>query len=208
MTSTERAQMIERHLPLVRAIASRFGGRGEPLEDLVQVGSVALISAVDRCRPGAEARFHSYAAVCVEGEIRRHLRDLCLPLRIPRRLHGDAALMATLRTPAALEGEAEAVTVPEAPEDDAVARAFVASAARVLDRRERRMLAMRYFLDLSQAEIGHAVGLSQVQVGRVLEGALVKMRRDLAPEPGAAGDAGRAGLGSGKRGRRSSVTGD
>ena len=57
--------------------------------------------------------------------------------------------------------------------------ALVASAARSLDPRERRVVALRYFLDLSQAEIGDAVGLSQVAVSRVLGRALGKMRLEL-----------------------------
>ena len=175
-----RARMIERHLPLVRAIAHRFAGRGEPFDDLVQVGNVALIAAVDRCERGRERQFTSYAATCVEGEIRRHLRDRCDPLRVPRHLQGDTALMASLRAPATLEGEAEtAGAQPTELDDVGVARALVASAARSLDPRERRVVALRYFLDLSQAEIGDAVGLSQVHVSRVLERALGKMRLEL-----------------------------
>jgi len=161
-----RADAIERHLPLVRSIARSFAGRGEPLEDLVQVGNVALVTAVDRCDAGREAQLTAYAATCVEGAIRRHLRDRPVPLRVPRRLHADTALMATLRAPAPIDEHAEALAAPEALDDVGVARALVAAAARTLDRRERRVVALRYFGGLSQAEIGDAVGLSQVHVGR------------------------------------------
>src|SRR5947207_9000763 len=172
-----RARMIERHLPLVRTIAHRFAGRGEPFDDLVQVGNVALITAVDRCERGRQGQFTSYAAACVEGEIRRHLRDRCDPLRVPRHLQGDAALMATLRAPATIDEEADAVAAPGGEEDSVgIARALVASAARSLDARERLVVALRYFLDLSQSEIGATVGISQVQVSRVLTKALGKMR--------------------------------
>jgi RNA polymerase sigma-B factor len=177
-----RTRVIESYLPLVSTIARRFAGRGEPLEDLVQVGTVALVKAVDRCDPERASRLTSYAATCVEGEIRRHLRDRCAPLRVPRSLHGDAGLMASLRAPAPLEGEAELLPVPDTPDDVGVSRALVAAAARTLDGRERRVVALRYFLDLSQAEIGDAVGLSQAHVSRLLEGALGKMRTALAAE--------------------------
>ena len=178
--------MIERHLPLVRSIARRFTGRGESFEDLVQVGTVALIAAVDRCDRGREGQLTSYAAVCIEGEIRRHLRDRCDPLRIPRHLHGDVALMAKLRAPVAIDGDAEPIAGADAAESESVgfSRVLVASAARSLDARERLIIALRYFLDLNQAEIGAAVGLSQVQVSRMLDRALGKMRRGLAePDP-------------------------
>jgi RNA polymerase sigma-B factor len=170
--------MIERHLPLVHAIARRFAGRGEPLDDLVQVGNVALITAVDRCERGRETQFAAYAAVCVEGEIKRHLRDRCDPLRVPRHVQQDTALMASLRAPAPIDEEMEAVAA--ALDDIGISRAVVTSAARSLDRRERLVVGLRYFGDLSQAEIGAAVGLSQVQVSRLLQKALAKMRFDLA----------------------------
>jgi RNA polymerase sigma-B factor len=180
----DRARTIERHLPLVRSIARRFAGRGEPLEDLIQIGNVALIAAVDRRDRERDERFVSYASAWIEGAIKRHLRDRCDPVRVPRHLHGDRALMALLRTPATLDGEAARIAAPQALDDVGVARVLVSAAARSLDRRERRILAMRYFLDLSQAEIGESVGISQVHVSRVLQEALRKMRVSLA-EPAA-----------------------
>jgi RNA polymerase sigma-B factor len=174
-----RAQVIESYLPLVWGIARRFAGRGERLEDLVQVGTVGLIGAVDRCDPERVGQLTTYTARCVEGEIRRHLRDRAAPLRVPRRLQADAELMAAVRSPVTLEGEAEALAAPQAADELGVSRALVASAARGLDERERRVVAMRYFLDFSQAEIGEAVGISQAHAGRVLHGAIAKMRRRL-----------------------------
>jgi RNA polymerase sigma factor (sigma-70 family) len=202
--------MIERHLPLVRSIARRFTGRGESFEDLVQVGTVALIAAVDRCERGREGQFTSYAAVCVEGEIRRHLRDRCDPLRIPRHLHGDAALMAKLRAPVAIDGDDELIAGTEVVESDSIgiSRALVASAARSLDARERLVVALRYFLDLSQAEIGAAVGLSQVQVSRLLDRALGKMRRGLAEPATASFETARGRIGSDGRECRPAVHGE
>ena len=201
-----RARKIERYLPLVRGLARRFDGRGEPFEDLVQIGNLALISAVDRCAPGREGQFTSYATAWVEGAIRRHLRDRCAPLRIPRRLHGDAVLMARLRAPASLDGRAEGVAEPESVDDVGFSRALVASAARTLDRREREVVALRYFLDLSQAEIGVEVGLSQVQISRLLEQALVKMRANLAESAVRAIEIQPIGLGSEQRERRQAIS--
>ena len=174
----DRDRVIESYLPLVRKIARRFAGRGELLEDLVQVGSLALIGAVDRCDPGRVDKLPGYVATCVEGEIRRHLRDRCAVIRIPRQVQRDAALAAALRRPLPivdelLEGLCESL------DDATLARAMVASAAQSLDLRERRLVALRYYGDLSQAEIGCAVGLSQVQVSRLLRGAIDKMRTRL-----------------------------
>jgi RNA polymerase sigma-B factor len=70
----------------VRALAKRYAGRGETLEDLVQVGTVGLIRASDRFDPRRGVSFASFAAPAVEGEIRRHLAERSPSVRIPRAL--------------------------------------------------------------------------------------------------------------------------
>ncbi len=170
-----RERTIESHLPLVRRLARRYAGRGESFEDLVQVGSLALVSAVDRVPTERASTLTAYVARCVEGEIRRHLRDRSSVVRVPRRVRAE-------RAGDALVTDDEAVlelACDERAEDLALSRALVTSAARCLDGRERRVVALRYFLDLSQAEVGDAVGVSQVQVSRLLRGANDKMRARL-----------------------------
>lgn len=81
-----RKQLIESHLPLVRSVARRYVGRGAELEDLVQIGALALTKASDRFDPGRGVAFATFAAPAVEGEILRHLRDKASVLRIPREL--------------------------------------------------------------------------------------------------------------------------
>ena len=82
----QRERLIESHLPLVRAIARRYAGRGEALDDLVQVGSIALIRASDRFDPDRGVAFATFATPAIEGEIRRHLGERTTSLRIPREL--------------------------------------------------------------------------------------------------------------------------
>ncbi len=81
-----REQLIESHLPLVRAVARRYAGRGEALDDLIQVGSIGLIKASDRFDPSRGVAFATFATHLIEGEIRRHLRDKASAVRIPRAL--------------------------------------------------------------------------------------------------------------------------
>jgi RNA polymerase sigma-B factor len=76
--------LVRSHLPLVRAMARRYGGRGEEFEDLVQVGALGLVKASGRFDPGRGVAFASFAAPAVEGEIRRHLRERGPGLRLPR----------------------------------------------------------------------------------------------------------------------------
>jgi RNA polymerase sigma-B factor len=81
-----RDRLIEDMLPLVRALAARYAGRGEAVEDLVQVGSIGLIKAVDRFDPERGVELSTYAVPTVVGEIRRHFRDKAWALHVPRRL--------------------------------------------------------------------------------------------------------------------------
>ncbi len=81
-----RDHLVELHLNLVRFLAGKFANRGEPLEDLVQVGLIGLINAVDRFDPDRGTKFSTYATPTVVGEIRRHFRDKAWSLKVPRRL--------------------------------------------------------------------------------------------------------------------------
>jgi RNA polymerase sigma-B factor len=81
-----RDRLIEQHLPLVRALARRYAGRGEPLEDLIQVGSIGLIKAIDRFELGRGVELTTYAIPTIIGEIKRHFRDKGWAVHVPRRL--------------------------------------------------------------------------------------------------------------------------
>ena len=81
-----RDQLIVNHINLVRFLASKFKNRGESLEDLVQVGTIGLIKAIDRFDPERGLEFTTYATPTIMGEIKRHFRDKGWSVRVPRRL--------------------------------------------------------------------------------------------------------------------------
>ena len=81
-----REQVIQEQLPLAEFLARKFAGRGEPLEDLVQVASVGLIKAVDRFDVDRNIEFSTYATPNILGEIKRHFRDKGWAMRVPRGL--------------------------------------------------------------------------------------------------------------------------
>lgn len=81
-----REELITRYLPLVRGLARRFASRGQPVEDLVQVGSIGLIKAIDRFDPERGVELSTYATPTIMGEIKRYFRDKGWAVKVPRAL--------------------------------------------------------------------------------------------------------------------------
>ena len=172
-----RRELIERHLPLVRAVARRFAHRGESLEDLVQVGAVGLIKAVDRFDRRRGVTLGAYAAPTIAGEIRNHLRDRSTLIRLPR----DTERGAPARFPLPLESTVE--VWPDAAAERGLERgedrALLAGVLRTLPSRDRRIVQLRYYGGLSQRGIAAELGISQVHVSRLLRDSLGKLRAEL-----------------------------
>jgi RNA polymerase sigma-B factor len=169
--------------PLVRRVARRHLGRGEQFEDLVQVGSIGLIKAIDRFQLERGVDLATFAIPTIDGEIKRHLRDRAWPIRIPRRLQElDPSLKIRVtelvdRQNGEFDRESELDRGDELGED----RIALASGFRVLDARERLVLRLAYFEGLSQSRIAGRVGLSQIHVSRLTRRALSKLRVEIEP---------------------------
>jgi RNA polymerase sigma-B factor len=207
-----REWLIRRHLPLVRVLARRYAHRGERLEDLVQVGSIGLIEAIDRFDPAKGSDFVGFAVPTIAGEIKTHLRDKATVVRVPRRVAQlnvrlraeQETLAARLRRAPTLSELAAEAGVREADAAEAIAtsngsgeppdgvvddvfepsddRLLLAAGFRTLEPRQRRILHLRFYAGLSQAEIAREVGLSQIQVSRVIRASLERMRAALGRE--------------------------
>jgi RNA polymerase sigma-B factor len=81
-----REQLIEQYMSLVRSLARRYAYRGEQLEDLVQIGAIGLIKAIDRFDVDRGVELTTYATPNIIGEIKRHFRDRGWSVRVPRGL--------------------------------------------------------------------------------------------------------------------------
>src|SRR4051795_5422886 len=81
-----REGLVHLHLPLVEHCARRFRNRGEPFEDLVQVGTIGLLKSIDRFDLDRGVEFSTYATPTIIGEIKRYFRDKGWAVRVPRRL--------------------------------------------------------------------------------------------------------------------------
>lgn len=172
-----RRRLIELHLPLVRALARRFTRRGEQLEDLTQVGAVGLIKAIDRYDPHRGSSLTAYAVPTIAGEIRRHLRDSAQPIRLPRPSGGRRVVVRSV----ALDAEAPASRDAGAERGLELGeeRALIEAGLRALPRRQRRIVQLHYFANLSQRGIASELGLSQVHVSRLLQDSLGKLRQEI-----------------------------
>ena len=128
-----RDQLVERYMPLVRSLAARYSGRGEPQEDLVQVGSIGLLLSIERFDTERGVQFTTYAVPTIVGEIQRHFRDRAWALHVPRRMK-ELSVRLT-RTVAALTAEhGRAPTIAElaeaiGAEEDEVVEALQTSEA-------------------------------------------------------------------------------
>ena len=217
-----REQVLIELLPLVRALASRYAGRGESLEDLVQVGSIGLIKAVDRFDLDRGVDISSYAVPTIVGEIRRHFRDKAWAMHVPRRLKelsvrlsrvldeltnelGRSPTVAELAVAVGAEEEevidaldsanAYSTRSLQAPfeegGDDYLADrlgtedsgyvdvedgALVEAGLDALDERERLIVELRFFQEMTQSQIAAEIGISQMHVSRLLRRALATMR--------------------------------
>ncbi len=224
-----RAKLVTGYLPVVQHIARRFGGRGEPADDLEQAGTVGLLNAVDRFEPDRGVDFLSYAVPTITGEIRRHFRDRTWSMRVPRRLKD---LQSTIngaigplsqelgRAPRPSEiAERVGLGVDEVVEgldaqqayrssslDELVAGADTALADTLgeaddelekveyrealgplldeLPARERTIVLLRFFGNLTQTQIADRVGISQMHVSRLLAQTLERLRRRMIEDLG------------------------
>ena len=194
-----RDRLVEMHLPLVEYLARRFAGRGEPLDDLVQVGTIGLIKAVDRFDTERGVEFSTYATPTVVGEIKRHFRDKGWTVRVPRRLQELRASLSSAtsdltqnlgRSPTVAElaahlkiGEEEVLEGLES------ANAYTAVSIEASDGEGGMSVAdtlggddlslLRFFGNLTQSQIAAELGISQMHVSRLLARTLAQLRERL-----------------------------
>jgi len=174
---------VRSHLPLVRAIARRYAGRGEELDDLVQAGSVGLVRASARFDPGRGVAFATFVGPAVEGAIRRHLSERKRGAQLPPNAHH------TSTDPPGVDATDETGDRSREPESlvESEHRLLLAGGLRVLDERERQIVFLRFNADMTERQIASAVGISQAHVSRLLDGALTKLRNELSAGDSAGG---------------------
>ena len=226
-----RDQLILHHQKLVHYVAARFIGSGETLEDLVQVGTIGLINALDRYDPGQNVKFSTYAMPTIVGEIKRHFRDKTWHVKVPRWLQelslsarkAQQTLSARLGRPRRsrrsrrrsgrprrtrsrrwrsarprapcrwtrrLDPQAggdsatlmDLIGKLDSALHDIEAYADLRRALELLDARERQVIHLRFFDELSQAKIARKLNISQMHVSRLQQRALQRLHDILADD--------------------------
>jgi RNA polymerase sigma-B factor len=225
-----RDALVEMYLNLVKYLASKFRNRGEPIDDLVQVGTIGLIKAIDRFDLEREVEFTTYATPTIAGEIKRHFRDKGWAVKVPRRLQElsfkvnqavdaltqkhqhspsvpeiaeymgvtpdevlealetfDAYNFVSLETDRTSDGSESFSILEYVGQDDALMsvvedRAVLSKALQALGSQEQRVLYLRFFEGLTQTEIAAKLGVSQMQVSRLLRRTLRVLREGIVPE--------------------------
>jgi RNA polymerase sigma-B factor len=201
-----RERLVQLYLPLVEAFANRYRVHGAERDDLVQVGSIGLLNAIERCDPKRGDEFAAFAVPTIAGEIKRHLRDRSKTVRLPRRLEEASVRLPTVRkemtarlgrAPGSRE-LAEQLGVAEAdlpalespadlPEDAAEATTdgdleshlALTGAFDVLDETERRIVYLRFVREVSRREAAAELGMTADQLRRRTRAALAKLRAEL-----------------------------
>ena len=212
-------------LPATKRLASRFFGRGETPEDLIQIATIGLIKAVDRFDTDRETQFMSYATPTIIGEIKRHFRDKGWSVRVSRPMQElylqinqalpdlaqdlgrtpttadiaerigvsvDEAAAAmncghaySARSLSAPIGNPDSISLAdtlggEDPQMESVAdRTTLQALLAEVPEREQLILKLRFFENLTQAEIADRIGVSQMHVSRLLTRTLAEMRTRL-----------------------------
>ncbi|MFD5888724.1 SigB/SigF/SigG family RNA polymerase sigma factor [Streptomyces sp. NPDC060334] len=227
-----RNTLIEMNISLVNFAARRFRGRtgeGIDVEDIVQVGTIGLIKAIDRFDPDREVEFTTLALPYITGEIKRFFRDSTWAVHVPRRLQElrselaksqealtevfgraptvkelaehldlreadviegmvaangytsgsiDSATCSKPRASDGVEGRPLADTVGDLDPDMELFEDVhtLAPLLKSLGERDRQILALRFGQEMTQAEIGVELGISQMQVSRLLTRTLTRLR--------------------------------
>jgi RNA polymerase sporulation-specific sigma factor len=182
---TARARLIEHNLRLVAHVVKKFDNTGEDGDDLISIGTVGLIKAIDTFNPLKNVRLATYAARCIENEILMHLRLL-------KKTRGEVSLY----DPVGVDHEGNEITLfdilgtdaDEVP--DTVAQRLQVTALSqylsTLDPKERRVVEERFGLGRdhtrTQREIAQALGISRSYVSRIEKRAVRKLLQDLDPD--------------------------
>lgn len=177
-----RARLIEHNLRLVVYIARRFENTGIGIEDLISIGTIGLIKAVETYKPAKNIKLATYASRCIENEILMYLRknanrrsEVSLDEPLNTDWDGNELLLSDV-----LGTESDSI---EKPIEDDVDRDLLFSAIARLSERERSIVTMRFGLDgrkeRTQKEVADLLGISQSYISRLEKRIISRLKKEI-----------------------------
>ena len=177
-----RQRLIERNLRLVVYIARRFENTGINIEDLISIGTIGLIKAIDNFRPDRNIKLATYSSRCIENEILMHIRkisgqktEVSLDEPINTDWDGNELLLSDVL---GTDGD----TVMRPMEED-VEQQLLREALARLPERDRYIVSLRFGLggrpEKTQKEVADLMGISQSYISRLEKRIMQRLRRDL-----------------------------
>ena len=177
-----RSLLIERNLRLVVFIARKFESSGVGLEDLISIGTIGLIKAVNTFDPAKKNKLATYASRCIENEVLMHLRhtarsrrDISLDEPLRRDWDGNELLLSDV-----LGTESDLVYRRM---DDKVEKQLLRAALERLPGRERQIMQLRFGLggarEMTQKEVADKLGISQSYISRLEKRILARLNTEL-----------------------------
>lgn len=174
--------LIEHNLRLVVYIARKFENTGIMLEDLISIGTIGLIKAVNTYRGDKNTKLATYASRCIENEILMHLRKT-----------SNARTEISIDEPLTTDGEGGELSLSDVlgTEPDSVSRPLedmtdmqiLHTTLAALPQREKEIISMRYGLDgsdgLTQKEVAEKLGISQSYISRLEKKIIKRLRKDM-----------------------------
>ncbi len=178
-----REPLITHNLRLVVYIAKKFESPGAGAEDLISIGTIGLIKAVNTFRPEKKIKLATYASRCIENEIlmflRRHQRAKEVYLDDPLNTDWDGNELSWLDVLPATEGDGVYQILEEETEKD-----LLKAALGKLEPREQEIVTLRYGIgterELTQKEVADKMGISQSYISRLEKRIIKKLRHEMA----------------------------
>lgn len=177
-----RARLIEHNLRLVVYISKRFENTGVGIEDLISIGTIGLIKAVETYKPAKNIKLATYASRCIENEILMHLRknanrrnEVSLDEPLNTDWDGNELLLSDV-----LGTDSDSI---EKPIEEDVERNLLFKAVERLNQREQMIVMMRFGLDgrpeRTQKEVADLLGISQSYISRLEKRIISRLKKEI-----------------------------
>ena len=194
---TAKTALVTENMPLIKSIVKRYGNVHVEYEDLMQLGAMGLIKAVNNFDSAYNVKFSTYAVPMIAGEIKRFIRDdgavkvsrALKTLSVKMHAYIDEYIQTNGESPSfsiyeKFDDESSGSIIDRLPAkgsgDELIDNILLKKLLAELPEREKTVIKLRYYKDMTQSEVAKVLGVSQVQISRIESKVIGKMRKQLA----------------------------